>query len=96
MKNLITILSAVLFISATLVSCGGNELESDAKKLAKMTCEIQALTKTATADLGAIANATKLTTEVASFSIEMKKKYSKEEDLKLFGEIMQKELASCK
>ena len=33
MKNLITILSAVLFISATLVSCGGNELESDAKKL---------------------------------------------------------------
>ena len=96
MKNFRTILGAVLFISATLVSCGGNELESDAKKLAKMTCEIQALTKTATTDLSAISDATKLTAEATSFSMEMKEKYAKEEDFKLFGEIMLKEMKNCK
>jgi hypothetical protein len=75
MENLRTTLGPVLFISATLVSCSDNELENDANKLAKMTCEVQALAKSAPTDLGAIANATKLTTEAASFSLKMKAKY---------------------
>jgi hypothetical protein len=96
MKKLVTIFSAVLFLSATLVSCGGNELENDAKKLAKMTCEMQKLMKSAPTDLSAVANATKLTAEATAFSVEMKKKYTEQEDFKLFGEIMEKELANCK
>ena len=41
------VIGAILFVSIIFTSCGGNSIESDAKKVADLLCKAQKLTEKA-------------------------------------------------
>jgi hypothetical protein len=82
MKKLIINLGVILMASTVLTSCGGS-VESDAKKVAELTC------KGGKGDVDALTEATALGTEMA-------KKYAGSEDLIKYTEALVKEAANCK
>jgi hypothetical protein len=101
MKKIISNLGVILIGSVLVCSCGGNSVESDAKKFAKLTCKSQNLSKKMVGAEGANMSSTlkesqKLMLEVANLSKEMEGKYSSESDKKEFGEALFKEMRKCK
>lgn len=92
-----TIFGAIFIVSSIISSCGGNSIESDAKKYAELVCKAQKLaTKTATGDMSAMSESTKLMTEAASLSKEMQGKYKDASDYQKFSVAYLKALADCK
>ncbi|AUC76182.1 hypothetical protein [Olleya sp. Bg11-27] len=86
-KVLITICLGAIF----LTSCGGgNDMQSDAKKMADLTCK---MTKAMAADP---TKASDFTKEITEFSLETTKKYNTAEDMKAFAEALAKEMENCK
>lgn len=76
MKNLL-----IVIIALFLFSCGGNEMEKDAKKLAKLTLKMSELSKkVAGGDKSAVSEATDAGTKVVELTDELQKKYSSKED----------------
>jgi hypothetical protein len=95
----IPVLGALLFTSLTILTgCGGNSIESDAKKLAEIICKSKRISqKAASSDLSVVAEATKLEAELISLNKEMKEKYPKDsENEKKLEEAFLKELGDCK
>ena len=101
MKKLIFNLTAIAFVSLLLTSCGGNSIESDAKKYAELMCKAQKLAtegaaKAAAGDMSAMTESTKLMTEAASLATEMQGKYKDASDYQNFSAAYLKALADCK
>lgn len=101
MKNLTTIIVALLFASFILTSCGGSSIESDAKKYAALTCKAQkvaaeGIAKAASGDMSALTESTKLASEAAALGNEMQGKYKNAADLEKFSTAYLKALAECK
>ena len=92
-----TIFGAILFASFILTSCGGNSIESDAKKYAELMCKATKLaTEGATGDMSAMTESTKLMTEATSLATEMQGKYKDASDYQNFSAAYLKALANCK
>ena len=101
MKKIISNLGVLIIGSVLLCSCGGNSIESDAKKLAKLSCKSQNLSKKMVGAEGAnmantLKESQKLMLEFANLSKEMDGKYSSESDEKEFGMALLKEMQKCK
>lgn len=95
-----TIFGVILFASFILTSCGGNSIESDAKKYAELMCKAQKLAtegaaKAATGDMSAITESTKLASEAASLAQEMQG-FEDVADYKKFTQAYLKALGGCK
>ena len=100
MKKLMTIFGAMFIVSAIMTSCGGNSIESDAKKYAELMCEAQKLAtedaaKMASGDMSAMIESTKLATEAASLASEMQGKYQDASDYQKFNAAYLKAFADC-
>lgn len=100
MKKTMTIFGVILFASFILTSCGGNSIESDAKKYAELMCKAQKLAaegaaKAATGDMSAITESTKLASEAASLAQEMQEKYKDAADYQKFSTAYLKALGDC-
>ena len=101
MKKSTSIFGVILFASFILTSCGGNSIESDAKKYAEIMCKAQKLAaegaaKAATGDMSAIEESTKLASEAASLAQEMEGKYKDAADYQKFTDAYLKEMSNCK
>ena len=97
MKKIMTIFGAVLFASFILSSCGGNSIESDAKKYAELMCKSQKLaSKAAAGDMSAITESTKLVSEAGSLAQEMQGKYNDAADYQKFTDAYLKAMGDCK
>ena len=101
MKKIMTIFGAVLFASLILSSCGGNSIESDAKKYAELMCKSQKLaaegaSKAAAGDMSAITESTKLISEAGSLAQEMEGKYKDAADYQKFTDAYLKAMGDCK
>ena len=101
MKKIVFNLTAIAFVSLLLTSCGGNSIESDAKKYAELMCKAQKLAtegaaKAATGDMSAMTESTKLMTEATSLATEMQGKYKDASDYQNFSAAYLKALANCK
>jgi hypothetical protein len=97
MKKSITIFGTMFIVLAIMTSCGGNSIESDAKKYAELVCKAQKLAaKTATGDMSAVSESTKLMTEAASLAKDMQGKYKDASDYQKFNAAYLKALADCK
>ncbi len=97
MKNLKTIFGAMIFASFVLTSCGGNSIESDAKKYADIQCKVQKLMeKAGSGDMSVIEESTKLALEAEVLSDEMEGKYTSEADQEKFGNALLKAMGDCK
>ena len=81
MKKIMTIFGAVLFASFILSSCGGNSIESDAKKYAELMCKSQKLASKAAA---------------GSLAQEMEGKYKDAADYQKFTDAYLKAMGDCK
>jgi len=97
MKKVISILGAILFASFILSSCGGNSIESDAKKYAELMCKSQKLAaegaeKEAAGDMSAITESTKLISEAVSLA----RKYKDAADYQKFTDAYLKAMGDCK
>ena len=101
MKKIIFNLTAIAFVSLLLTSCGGNSIESDAKKYAELMCKAQKLAtegaaKAAAGDMSAITESTKLASEAASLANEMQGKYKDAADYQKFTTAYLKAMGDCK
>jgi len=100
MKKIMTILGAILFASFILTSCGGNSIDSDAKKYAELMCKAQKLAtegaaKAASGDMSAMTESIKLSTEAASLATEMQGKYKDANDYQKFSAAYLKAFSDC-
>ena len=96
-----TIFGAILFASFILTSCGGNSIQSDAKKLAELTCKAEKMAaevaaQAAAGDMSAITESKKLASEAATLIKEMKQKYTSDSDKKILQEAYLIEMGNCK
>lgn len=97
MKKVSIVLGTVLMLTTFLSSCGGNSIESDAKKVAELQCKAQQLAlKAASGDMSILEESTKLSTEAAALASEMENKYTSDSDKQKFGEALLKEMGNCK
>lgn len=97
MKKLKTIFGTILFASFLFTSCGGNSIESDAKKMAELQCKAKELMeKAASGDTSVMEESTKLAAEAASLTKEIEGKYTSESDQKEFNMALLKEMGNCK
>tara|TARA_Y100000385_G_C12977381_1_gene586811 strand:- start:581 stop:874 length:294 start_codon:yes stop_codon:yes gene_type:complete len=97
MKKLMTIFGAMIFASFILTSCGGESIEGDAKKVAELQCKAQQLMQKATnGDMSVMEESTKLSSEAATLTKEMKGKYTSDSDKEKFAEALLKEMGNCK
>jgi F0F1-type ATP synthase membrane subunit b/b' len=72
------VIGAILFVSIIFTSCGGNSIESDAKKVADLLCKAQKLTeKAASGDASVSEESTKLANEAQTLQKQLKEKYSR-------------------
>jgi hypothetical protein len=100
MKKTLTIFGGIVFASFILTSCGGNSIESDAKRCAELMCRAQKLAtegaaKAATGDMSAITESTQLTSEAASLANEMQGKYKDAADYQKFTAAYLKAMGDC-
>ncbi len=96
MKKLLSIFIAMFIASAMLTSCGGNSIESDAKKVAEIQCKVQKLIlKAASGDKSAVEESKKLTAESQDLFKELQEKYKSDSDKQKFGEAVMKEMGNC-
>ncbi len=71
----------IVVIALFLVSCGGSEMEKDAKALAKLTLKMSELSKkVSSGDKSVISEATDVGAKVVELTDELQKKYSSKED----------------
>ncbi|PHX82066.1 MAG: hypothetical protein CK539_06585 [Flavobacteriales bacterium] len=101
MKKIIFNLTAIAFVSLLLTSCGGNSIESDAKKYAELMCKAQKLAtegaaKAATGDMSALTESTKLASEAATLMKEWEGKYTSDSDKKKLADAYLIEMGNCK
>ena len=101
MKKTMKIFGAILFASFILASCGGNSIESDAKKYAELMCKVQKMAtegaaKAASGDMSGIAESTQLATEAAALAQEMQGKYKDASDYQQFTVAYLKAMNDCK
>ena len=101
MKKLMTIFGAMFIVSVIMTSCGGNSIESDAKKYAELMCKAQKLVaegsaKAAAGDMSAITESTKLVSEAGSLAQEMQGKYNDAADYQKFTDAYLKAMGDCK
>ena len=101
MKKLTSFIAVVLIASFAFTACGNSSssIQSDAKKLADITCRYQKLaTKAGQGDMSDVSEYTKLASESATLSSEMQKKYSKGDakEYSIFLEAYNKAVAECK
>ena len=88
-----SILAVIIFV---ITSCSNNSVESDAKKLAGITCKSQKLvTRAASGDMSVIQESTKLSAEVISLSNELKGKYTSDSEKEAFAKAYLNELKNC-
>jgi ABC-type uncharacterized transport system involved in gliding motility auxiliary subunit len=96
MKKRIQTLLLIQAFFLILTSCSSNSIESDAKRLAELTCKSQKLvTKAASGDMSVIEESTKLSAEVISLSNELKGKYTIDSDKEAFAKAYLNELKNC-
>lgn len=96
MKKLTTIFGVIIFASFIFTSCGGNSIESDAKRLAELQCKVQKLIqKAASGDMSIAEESQKLSSEAATLSKEMDGKYTSDSDKQKFAEALLKEMGNC-
>jgi|SRR5690625_3879419 len=96
MKKVMKFFGALLFASLILSSCGGNSVDSDAKKLAKLQCKAQeTMMKATSGDMSMMEENEKLIEEITILSEELEGKYTSEADLKRFTEVLLKEMEKC-
>jgi hypothetical protein len=96
MKKIMLIFGAIAIASFIMTSCGGNSIESDAKKVAELQCKAQQLMQKATSgDMSVMEESTKLATEAATLSKEMEGKYTSDSDKEKFANALLKELGIC-
>ena len=91
MKKTILNLTAIAFVSLLLTNCGGNSIESDAKKYAELMCKAQKMATT-----GDVAQSTQLATEAASLATEMQGKYKDASDMESFQAAYLYAFSDCK
>jgi len=97
MKKVSILLGSFFVLATFLSSCGGNSIESDAKKVAELQCKAQQLAlKAASGDMSIIEESTKLSTEAVALASEMENKYTSDADKQKFGEALLKEMSNCK
>jgi predicted small secreted protein len=101
MKKTMTIFGVILFASFILTSCGGNSIESDAKKLAELMCKAQKLytegsAKAETGDMSAFKESAKIAYEAEAFANEMQGKYKDAADYQKFTTAYLKAMGDCK
>ena len=97
MKKTMNFIGAILFVSTIFTSCGGNSIESDAKKVADLLCKTQKLTEKATSgDASVIEESTKLTNEAQTLQKQLEEKYTSDSDKKKLAEALIKEMGNCK
>ena len=96
MKKMNVIFGAIIFASFILTSCGGDSIQSDAKKVADLQCKAQKLAqKATTGDMSVIAESNKFASEANALSRKMKEKYSSESEKQRFAEALLKEMGNC-
>jgi hypothetical protein len=79
-----------------LLSCGGS-IESDAKKVAKLTCEAQTLALEAmSGDTSLAKKSQKLIEKATELKREMEQKYTSAEDREKFAKALMNEAGNCK
>ncbi len=97
MKKVTTFFGALIFASIIFTSCGGNSIESDAKRLAEFQCKTQKLMVKATAgDMSVMTEMTKLSNESAALSKELEGKYTSDSDKQKLAEAILKAMGNCK
>ena len=95
------IFGAMFIASVILTSCGGNSVESDAKKYAELDCKaqkwaIEGAAKAAAGNMSAITESTKLASEAATIAQEMQGKYKDAADYQKFTAAYSKAMRDCK
>lgn len=96
MKKLTLLFSAVLLTSLTLTSCGGASMESDAQRVAEITCKVSGIMeKVMDGDEDAKAESEKLAEEMESLKEEMEEKYTTDEEQKKFQEAVMEASKDC-
>lgn len=98
MKKLTFLIGAIMLASFSLTSCGGNSMESDAKKMAEIQCEAMGLMEKAMAgDETAMAEGEALGKKAETLAKELEEKYSTDELKAEFKAAMEKEFENnCK
>lgn len=93
MKKMMTIFGALLVASVMLTSCGVN---SDAKKLANLECEIEQLyDKIIVGDESAMKEFERLSAKHDELTKEVVEKYTSESDQEKFDEAYEQALENC-
>ena len=96
MKKIKTIGVTIILSSFLLYSCGGDSIQSDAKKVAELQCEYQNLLKKATTgDLSSITESANLMTKVTELVTELEGKYSTAGNYEKFQDALAIELKEC-
>lgn len=96
MKKAMGKLTTILFLVVLITSCNNNSIESDAKRLAELTCKSQKLaTRAASGDMSVIEESTKLSADAISLSNELKGKYTSDSDKEAFAKAYLNELKNC-
>ena len=96
MKKNKTIGATIFLSSILLYSCGGDSIQSDAKKVAELQCEYQNLLKKATTgDLSSITESADLMKKVTELVTELEGKYSTAGDYEKFQDALAIELKEC-
>lgn len=97
MRKLTFLIGAIMLASFTLTSCGGNSMESDAKKMAELQCKaMELMEKVMEGDEAAMADSEKFGKEAQDFAKEIEAKYTSEADQEAFGKAFAKEFENCK
>lgn len=96
MKKAMGKLTTILFLAVLITSCNNNSIETDAKRLAELTCKSQKLaTRAASGDMSVIEESTKLSADAISLSNELKGKYTSDSDKEAFAKAYLNELKNC-
>ncbi len=88
-RNIISLLSAVLFL-ILITACSGG-LKSDAKKAADLACKAQKMAM----DMDNMEDLQELQAEAASLYQKLSSKYQTPEEMQEFAEAYEKELGKC-
>ena len=87
---------ALVIGSLLLASCGGNSVESDAKKAADIYCKAQSIARKAqSGDASALEESSKLSIEAANLTKELQNKYSSPEDAQRFSAAYATAIGHC-
>lgn len=84
----------LLAIALMLASCGG--IESDAKRVAELSCESQKLSqKMSEGDISVMTEGAKIMVELKELKEKVDSKYTSDEDKQKFEEAVEKAMLEC-